>query len=459
MAITQRELKEITSRSFEDGIDVVDEALPETARTLLPVPVLEAVKTPPAFETLKRTAEAHTASQITRIGDDTLRSIDGLLARGALGDIPTQQLFSEIGSNLNESLVFKSVAQRGEVIARTEVNRIYSIANDARMQQAKTVIPGLGKEWVWSGRSRQSHAAAEGQIVPVDQSFEVGGEQLKYPRDPAGSAKNTVRCGCASVPFVPEEAQKLPAVSGRPPTAPLTPPKPPRTFRAFDNEVDIASWARSQADEGGLKMWNKVRSDLPQPASAKQLESLAWYKRNGYRAVNKRLRGINPGKRSVSGPGDTILSPDKARYNEVIDDTIKNIDDFIKTQTLDEDVLAWRSVGRDALDDLELAVGDVFSDAAYTSSSLNGEFAQGWADTIAGEVEHILVKIKIPKGQKAAWMETRAGGPEAELLLPRDTSFRVNSISKQRVGRSSTNLKTGEVVPAPERTILEVEIV
>ena len=40
--------------------------------------------------------------------------------------------------------------------------------------------------------TRHTHAAADGQKVRKGQSFNVGGESLKYPGDPAGSAGNTI---------------------------------------------------------------------------------------------------------------------------------------------------------------------------------------------------------------------------------------------------------------------------
>ena len=46
---------------------------------------------------------------------------------------------------------------------------------------------------------RDDHAEADGQEVGMDEAFDVGGEQLMYPGDPAGSAGNTINCRCTVI--------------------------------------------------------------------------------------------------------------------------------------------------------------------------------------------------------------------------------------------------------------------
>jgi hypothetical protein len=45
-------------------------------------------------------------------------------------------------------------------------------------------------------RTRKDHREANGQTVDIDKPFRVGGEKLMYPGDPAGSAKQIVKCRC-----------------------------------------------------------------------------------------------------------------------------------------------------------------------------------------------------------------------------------------------------------------------
>lgn len=44
--------------------------------------------------------------------------------------------------------------------------------------------------------TRDAHWLADGQTVPIDKPFNVGGENLMYPSDPKGSPENTINCLC-----------------------------------------------------------------------------------------------------------------------------------------------------------------------------------------------------------------------------------------------------------------------
>jgi hypothetical protein len=84
---------------------------------------------------------------------------------------------------------------------RTEIGRAYSVAGQERMGEVRQYLPGLKKRWLKSGKlhGRLEHIAADGQVREVDEPFDIGGEKLMYPRDPNGSAKNTINCGCESI--------------------------------------------------------------------------------------------------------------------------------------------------------------------------------------------------------------------------------------------------------------------
>jgi uncharacterized protein with gpF-like domain len=86
--------------------------------------------------------------------------------------------------------------QRGALIARTET---HGAANYGADGAARATGLKLRKEWVAAEdeRTRVEHAEADGQIVDMDQAFEVGGEMLMYPGDPAGSAGNVINCRCS----------------------------------------------------------------------------------------------------------------------------------------------------------------------------------------------------------------------------------------------------------------------
>lgn len=101
--------------------------------------------------------------------------------------------------------MFKGNRQRAITITRTEVGRAFSIAAQQSLEAAVEKVPGLQKQWRRSGKihSRPDHDAIDGQVQDVDQPFELpSGETLMFPRDPAGSAKETINCGCESLPYM-----------------------------------------------------------------------------------------------------------------------------------------------------------------------------------------------------------------------------------------------------------------
>jgi len=95
---------------------------------------------------------------------------------------------------------------RSTVIARTEVISAYngSAALGATQLPADVVA---GQEWIATrdGRTRGAHASADGSIVAIGSAFEVGGDSLAYPGDPAGRAANTIQCRCTVAFLTPEE--------------------------------------------------------------------------------------------------------------------------------------------------------------------------------------------------------------------------------------------------------------
>lgn len=96
---------------------------------------------------------------------------------------------------------------RSTVIARTEVISAYngSAVLGATQLPADVVA---AQEWIATrdGRTREAHASADGKVVPIGTPFDVGGDQLAYPGDPAGRAKNTVQCRCTVAFLTPDEA-------------------------------------------------------------------------------------------------------------------------------------------------------------------------------------------------------------------------------------------------------------
>lgn len=99
---------------------------------------------------------------------------------------------------------------RAKTIARTEV---ISAANGSASLAASQLPSDVaaGQEFIATRdeRTRDDHADADGQIVGMGQPFDVGGEALLYPGDPAGSPENVVNCRCTVAFLTPQDFERL----------------------------------------------------------------------------------------------------------------------------------------------------------------------------------------------------------------------------------------------------------
>lgn len=101
-----------------------------------------------------------------------------------------------------EAMTGEAASARARRVARTATGVAFSSGSDASAYLAATSgRMVLEKEWASrrDGRERPAHHDADGQRVPMNRPFIVGGEELRYPRDPAGSAGNIINCRCFSL--------------------------------------------------------------------------------------------------------------------------------------------------------------------------------------------------------------------------------------------------------------------
>lgn len=91
---------------------------------------------------------------------------------------------------------------RAQTIAQTETSAAYGAGRQVAMVQAGV----QWKRWLTSGNDnvRPAHAQANGQTVEVGEHFDVGGEPLIHPGDPAGSPGNVINCHCVAISVAEE---------------------------------------------------------------------------------------------------------------------------------------------------------------------------------------------------------------------------------------------------------------
>ena len=94
-------------------------------------------------------------------------------------------------------------------IARTETTRIENSARQSVGDEGVKKGFNMWKRWSATGdeRTRDEHLAADGQEVPSNEPFTVGGEQMMYPGDISlgASGWNRINCRCSSNYFIKEK--------------------------------------------------------------------------------------------------------------------------------------------------------------------------------------------------------------------------------------------------------------
>jgi hypothetical protein len=134
---------------------------------------------------------------------DAWYQVKGEINLGILGSKTPQDIAKAIGRSIDGGR-FKKIARRAETITKTEMGTVFSQAAQLRMEQAAEYVEGLEKKWRHAGHpheARPTHLAADGQHVPVNQPFFVGGIKMMFPRDPAAPLSQILNCGCDHVPY------------------------------------------------------------------------------------------------------------------------------------------------------------------------------------------------------------------------------------------------------------------
>ena len=121
--------------------------------------------------------------------------------RGAYEDgLSIDEIAEEFGSEYVENRLHGT---HEEQIARDIVQGTSNQGNHSAFEDADV----FAEEWntAIDGREREDHAAADGQIVGLENTFLVGGEELRFPHDPNGSIANTTNCRCNALPLWRED--------------------------------------------------------------------------------------------------------------------------------------------------------------------------------------------------------------------------------------------------------------
>jgi hypothetical protein len=213
----QRELTGAMGRHVETAAAAGDEAVLDDLRAGGLQPPLSYMGVDPV---LVRTAADYVADLVTGLASDARQRISREIRLAALGGMSTTELIDRIGRNLTDPSVFGTIATRAEMIARTEVSRVRSMAFADQSLEAAQRFPGLRKVWEHSSsspgfttfqarQSRPNHvrlwSETSANPIPVDAPFDLGnGITAMYPHDPVLPAKEVVACRCRMRLVAPE---------------------------------------------------------------------------------------------------------------------------------------------------------------------------------------------------------------------------------------------------------------
>jgi len=144
---------------------------------------------------LKLIRDGIVADMIVNVQDTTKEVVRRLIQQGVEEGLSIAKIARKIRADMSTGPDAMNKV-RATRIARTETVRA---SNYGSLEGARTVGEGVKKFWIATHdpRVRSEHLDAESlDPVPLDGTFSVGGEELEYPGDPAGSAASTVNCRC-----------------------------------------------------------------------------------------------------------------------------------------------------------------------------------------------------------------------------------------------------------------------
>jgi len=140
---------------------------------------------------------ALTRNLLVRIPDDVYNAIFAELSDG----VAQGESMEDISARIDAKLLTSGSEwwdNRAKVITRTETNRAWNAGVLAAAQYYEPPTTRWVKVWDTDvdGHERPAHKRAEGQVRSLSDTFQVGGEDLRFPGDPAGSPSNVINCRC-----------------------------------------------------------------------------------------------------------------------------------------------------------------------------------------------------------------------------------------------------------------------
>lgn len=134
--------------------------------------------------------EANAAARVTQVNQTTIDQLRAIIAQGTADGLGVLGIQQAILSSIRDLTPI-----RARAISRTES---HAGAMASGLEAAKSIAVDTHKDWnaVGDSRTREDHDAADGQQVPLDSFFRIGGARLQHPGDPRAPADQVVNCRC-----------------------------------------------------------------------------------------------------------------------------------------------------------------------------------------------------------------------------------------------------------------------
>jgi hypothetical protein len=200
------EVEKLQEQVYRQSAQGVDATVAAGTGTLAVQPVIDRA----ALQVI----QGYTSDLIGGLTRNASAKINAAVQRAYLGGTDLAQLTQQIGTaRYGEEFtgLFSQVGEHTLNVALNEMRRVQSVASFTRIRDLAPMHPKMGKGWRHIPVARVpriSHILANGQVVAPEMPFIIGGEELMYPRDPNGSAENTINCSCLLYPAIAKEDLK-----------------------------------------------------------------------------------------------------------------------------------------------------------------------------------------------------------------------------------------------------------
>lgn len=336
---------------------------------------------------------AQSASQVQHIADTTRKNVRSIIDSSYQEGLSIPDTAKAIRVGMGEA----SVA-RATLIARTE---LAGVVNGGSLSATQIVADVTGealyKAWMTGGGARfprhELDDGLDGQTVPLDDYFSVGGYDLEYPGDPAGPPEEVCNCRCAI-----EYTDTLDGTA--PPAEDLEAPM-------IDTADEVSELSPQELMDGAAVGDAAVSAALGDAAAVSD-DLMAAYERYGGTGAKTLNRALRAGTASAK----------QLALAETLEASMVPLAD---------DVIVYRGVAPGVIKD-GVKLGEILEDGALLSTSSSSTVANRFT---GGRDLGDVVFIRAAKGSKAISTRTFVSAEddiERELIFPRGTRLRIRRV-------------------------------